>query len=198
MFPAGRGPPSPPTVVVSWVCPLPAVIVLVVFSPDGGRTLPKGIGLRAQLCEEHKREYTPSGSPGFLPSPSWASSLGSDVLVPGKLSEVSYLEYQDLTSYLGWLETALKAGLWICSGESVFLDFHSFCVPYILLSGQIPVLLKKGTWEWGPFIHLFHLSIHLFMKHVSSSFCVPGSVLDFVVHKWICGSVLENFVGKWN
>ena len=32
-------------------------------------------------------------------------------------------------------------------------------------------------------IALFHLSIHLSINHVSSSFCVSGTVLGFVGHK---------------
>lgn len=150
--------------------------------------------LSLQLYKDHRRGNYWVGPQAFFYSANWAYFLGSDVPGPwetpwGALSGRLRL---DILCYLAWTSSQNQTLNWLW-GIYIFL-ISSLYPPIRRNSGFI----VNEDLSVATIIVLFHLSIHLSINHVSSSFCVSGTVLGFVGHKWIHGSVLKIFGDKWS
>ena len=159
-------------------CPLPAVIVMGMSSPDWGRILPKECGLTYNCIRTTRGETYRVGPQAFFYSANWASFLGSDVPGPwetpwGALSGMLRL---DILCYLAWTSSQRQTQNWLW-GIYIFL-ISSLHPPIRRNSGFI---LNKDL-SVVTIVALFHLSIPLSINHVSSSFCVSGNYVG------LCGT----------
>lgn len=174
---AGPVPPSSPAIPASWVVHCQLWLSWVCPHLTGGRILPKECGLAYNCIRTRRGNY-------------WVGSAFFTLLTGIFLGLWCSRALGDSMRCFVW-----KAKTWhpMLSGMNLISKSDSeLALGHLYFSDFLSIsCYQKEFWfhcerdlSVATIIALFHLSIHLSINHVSSSFCVSGTVLGFVGHKW--------------